>query len=124
MSLPLSLRDEKIVCIEQPELHIHPALQVALGDLFTEQINKPLSNCFIIETHSEHLMLRLLRRIRETSEGVAPDGRTLTPDKLAIYFIEPGGKCILCRSIRVDKEGEFIDNWPNGFFAERAEELF
>jgi hypothetical protein len=55
-----------LVAIEQPELHIHPAMQVQLGDLFISCRNK---KDFLIETHSEHLLLRILRRIRESSEG-------------------------------------------------------
>jgi predicted ATPase len=53
-----------VVAIEQPELHIHPAMQVALGDLFIEGATKR-GMSFLIETHSEHLILRLMRRIRE-----------------------------------------------------------
>lgn len=52
--------------IEQPELHLHPRLQAELGDLFVQGIQN--GNRFLVETHSEHLMLRLLRRIRETSD--------------------------------------------------------
>lgn len=113
-----------LVAIEQPELHIHPAFQVALGDLFIEQIRERPDLTFILETHSEHLMLRFLRRIRETGENEAPDNRTLTPAELSIYFIEQGEAGISCHSIRVDEDGDFIDRWPKGFFVERAKELF
>jgi hypothetical protein len=58
----------KIVCIEQPELHLHPKLQSDLGDVFIECALGVQQNAFVLETHSEHLMLRILRRIRETSE--------------------------------------------------------
>lgn len=113
-----------IVAIEQPELHIHPAFQVALGDLFIEQTLEHPGLKFVLETHSEHLMLRLLRRIRETGDNEAPEGLALKPDKLSIYFIEQGDAGISCHSIRVDEDGDFIDRWPKGFFAERAGELF
>lgn len=59
---------KRLIAIEQPELHIHPRLQAAIGDLFVESIQKN-GHRFIIETHSEHLILRLLRRIRETEKG-------------------------------------------------------
>ena len=117
-------RQTGIVAIEQPELHIHPAFQVALGDLFIKQVREHSDLTFILETHSEHLMLRFLRRIRETGENEAPDNRTLTPAELSIYFIEQDEKGISCTSIRVDEDGDFIDRWPRGFFAERAGELF
>jgi hypothetical protein len=46
-----------LVMVEQPEIHVHPALQVELGDLFIESAAE---RQFIVETHSEHLILRLL----------------------------------------------------------------
>ncbi len=117
-------RKTGMVAIEQPELHIHPAFQVALGDLFIEQVREHPDLTFILETHSEHLMLRFLRRIRETSEKEAPENRTLTPAELSIYFIEQKEEDISCLPIRLDEDGDFIDRWPHGFFAERARELF
>ena len=115
---------EGILAIEQPELHIHPALQVAMGDLFISQIQEK-ALCFLLETHSEHLMLRFLRRIRETDEKELPPGKIpLQPEQLAVYFIEQSPEGITATPIRVSKEGEFIDKWPHGFFGERMEELF
>ena len=113
-----------LIAIEQPELHIHPAFQVALGDLFIEQVRECPNLIFILETHSEHLMLRFLRRIREASEQDVPENRKLIPDDLSIYFVEQAETGISCMPIRVDQDGDFIDRWPKGFFAERAKELF
>lgn len=113
------------VAIEQPELHIHPALQVALGDLFAEQILNYPDVVFILETHSEHLMLRFLRRIRETSDNELPPGApSLSPESLSIYFSEQGENGITFLPIGVDRDGEFIDRWPRGFFNERVGELY
>lgn len=115
---------EGILAVEQPELHIHPALQVALGDLFISQVQSK-SIHFLLETHSEHLMLRFLRRIREKEAGDLPPGKwPLEPDQLAVYYIEQSEKGIKASSIRVDEEGEFVDRWPKGFFSERMKELF
>lgn len=114
----------KITAIEQPELHIHPAMQVALGDLFIEEISK-MDRLFIIETHSEHLMLRLLRRIRETSSGELPDkNKALEPTDLSVIYVEQKNEETYLSQLRIDEDGEFIDHWPKGFFEERAEELF
>jgi len=115
---------EGLLAIEQPELHIHPAFQVALGDLFISRIRESRI-CFLLETHSEHLMLRFLRRIRETDEDDLPPGKDLLkPDQLAVYYVEQDGTGVSLFSIRVSEDGEFIDRWPKGFFSERAEELF
>lgn len=124
--LILALHDsEGLLTIEQPELHIHPAFQVILGDLFVEQIKVNPKSIFLLETHSEHLLLRLLRRIRETTEGAIDNKKTITPENISLNFIESneqGG--IKLTPIRIDDDGEFLDRWPKGFFAERAEELF
>lgn len=113
-----------VVAIEQPELHIHPAWQVVLGDLFTSQIRER-DILFLVETHSEHLILRLLRRIRETGENALPPGiAAISPADLAVYYAEHDKETTKFIPLRVDNTGEFIDHWPRGFFEERAEELF
>ncbi|WP_417461560.1 DUF3696 domain-containing protein [Kordiimonas sp.] len=118
------LRSTKILCVEQPELHVHPAVQVGLGDLFASQALE--RDClFLIETHSEHLVLRLLRRIRQAAEGELPDGAPrITPDDISIVYIENSMDEAKVTSIGIDQEGEFTSRWPHGFFGERAEELF
>jgi hypothetical protein len=112
----------RLVMLEQPELHVHPALQVGLGDLFIEASRE---RQLLIETHSEHLILRLLRRIEETTENDLPEGApAFTPDRLCVLYIETGDDGMRVRKLRVDPTGEFMDRWPNGFFEERAKELF
>lgn len=119
-----------LLAVEQPELHVHPALQVAMGDLlvhsaFGNQHDFLSGKSLLVETHSEHVMLRLLRRIRETSEGELPPGApALTPDAVSVIYVEAEEDCVRFYSLRVDEEGEFVDHWPRGFFDERAEELF
>jgi hypothetical protein len=118
------LSKDQMVTIEQPELHIHPALQAKLADLFIARIQEG-NNLFLLETHSEHLMLRLLRRIRETSEDELPaDVHPLTPDQVGVIFMEPAEGAVRIYPLRIDKTGEFTDRWPRGFFEEREEELF
>ena len=114
-----------VVAIEEPESNIHPAFQVVLADLFITQVKANPDVLFLIETHSEHLMLRCLRRIRETSEGEAPeDAPSLMPQDIAVHFVEPGDAGPHIHRIRIDEAGEFLDPWPRGFFRERAKELF
>jgi predicted ATPase len=118
-----------IVAIEQPELHVHPAIQVGLGDLFIRAIQPDGSpypgKSLLIETHSEHIMLRLLRRIRETSADELPPGVTgLQPEDLSVIYVEGSDDGVTFGPLRVDRDGEFLDQWPKGFFEERAGELF
>jgi hypothetical protein len=113
-----------LTLIEQPELHNHPSVEVGLGDLFAQTI-RDKSCQFLLETHGEHLLLRMLRRIRETSEGELPEGiLPLEPDSIAIYFIGKESGSVSAKRLRIDETGEFIDKWPGGFFRERAGELF
>ncbi|MGU3404102.1 AAA family ATPase [Methylobacterium brachiatum] len=119
-----------ILAIEQPELHVHPAIQVGMGDLFIHAVQPSDSiigtgKTLLVETHSEHIMLRLLRRIREATENEVPPGAMgLTPEDLSVIYVEGSDDGVRFRPLRVDPEGEFIDRWPKGFFEERAEELF
>lgn len=113
------------VAVEQPELHIHPALQVALGDLFIEQINTNQDLIFILETHSEHLLLRLLRRIRETTNGEHPPGAyPFMASQLGVNYIEVPVDKVEVRQLEVSSDGDSAGEWPKGFFEERAGELF
>jgi len=114
------------VAIEQPELHLHPAVQAELGDLFIGGIHNAKNNTFFLETHSEHLILRVLRRIRETEEGEHALGssRFLKPGDVSLLFVEPGEDGAKYLSIPITPEGDLEKNVPGGFFAERAEELF
>ena len=111
-----------LVTCEQPELHVHPRIQVGIGDLLT-QANDQCS--FLIETHSEHLILRVLRRIRESTEGELPDGlQALAPGDVSIIYLDASAGGVKATRIEIDRYGEFTSRWPSGFFAERGEELF
>lgn len=117
-------KETSILMVEQPELHIHPGLQTTLGDLFISQIQEE-GKTFIIETHSEHLLLRLLRRIRETNDGELPEGIDgLTPEQVSVNYVELDEDGLRIRPLRISKEGESLGAWPKGFFAERLKELF
>ena len=202
--------------VEQPELHVHPAVQVALGDLFIDSVrnreqdlaefrqnienalefNKNLidslkekkkdptiidlekenpdikdlieylefldiikkmkkdpmfilshlhkenpriienpkflefsdamqksNRTLLIETHSEHLLLRLLRRVRETTEREQTE-HPLTPDDLSVIYVQSTPEGVEFTPISVTEDGDFEVLWPEGFFDERVEELF
>jgi predicted ATPase len=114
-----------LLLVEQPEIHVHPAVQIGLGDLFIDAaVRDGGRRTMMVETHSEHLILRVLRRIRETTEGELPEKATaFSPDKISVVYVESGAEGVRIRQLRVDEQGEFKDRWPKGFFAERMEEL-
>lgn len=128
---------ERIIAIEQPELHLHPALQAELADVFITSALGPfppphdtgdmVPTNFILETHSEHLILRIMRRMRETVNGTLPEGiPPVTPNDVAILFVQPkeGSTGSAVRHLELSEDGELLDPWPGGFFEEGFRERF
>ena len=190
----------QLFAVEQPELHLHPAAQVALGDLFIDCIKynstqenlkeyfenikenydhpairkdadryidnlnngarpsevlrmfvknmrespypniqndfhkmqtafrsftNSMNRTMLIETHSEHLLLRIMRRMRETFEDRIEENRfPVTPDDVAVLFVEWHDSQTIIREMPVNKRGELVKAWPGGFFEEDIEEVF
>ncbi len=114
----------QIFAVEQPELHVHPAVQVALGDVFIDGIQNS-NRTILIETHSEHLLLRIMRRMRETFEDRIEENRfPITPDDIAVLFVEWHDSQTIIREMPVNERGELVKAWPGGFFEEDIEEVF
>ncbi len=121
----MSRRFFQIVAIEQPEIHLHPALQADLGDVFIQSALGPGRNRFLIETHSEHLLLRVMRRMRETSNDELPEGvPAITPKDVCVLFVQPKGTSSAVRHLELDEEGQLLDAWPGGFFEKGYRERF
>jgi predicted ATPase len=114
----------RTIFLEQPELHLHPRAQADLGDLLIDALGK--GHRFLIETHSEHLLLRLRRRIAETT--VKPSSeveRKLQRDQLGVYFVERQDKCSVVSAVEVNELGQTPDP-PKGFvrfFSDDYEEV-
>ncbi|MGD9958814.1 AAA family ATPase [Nocardioides sp.] len=98
-----------LALIQQPEIHLNPALQVRLMDHFTRQAAE--GKRVLIETHSEHLLLRLRRLI---AEGV------IDVSDVAVFFADKSGGVTRVRPIDVSSTGSIErQEWPEGFFAEQ-----
>lgn len=108
-------RPGSMIVLEQPELHLHPAAHGDLAELFAKSA-KENNQTFIIETHSENMLLRLRKLIVENDFA-------FTKDDLVIYWLEDAelkGKEL--REITVDEEGVLSD-WPEGVFNESMKEI-
>lgn len=103
---------ESIVVIEQPELHLHPAAHANMARLFAETAvsNKQI---YVIETHSENLLLGLRKAVVDKSIS-------FTPEDLVIYFIKEDESGAFLEKITIDKTGSLSD-WPKGVFNESFE---
>lgn len=124
MPILASLHGAKTSWVAQPELHLHPAAQCEMGDVFLRAFNR--GHFSVVETHSEHMLLRMLRRIRQTTKGAAiDDDLKCPPEAISVLYFDPqedGNTQV--RQLRVSRLGDFKDRWPNGFFEERSRELF
>ncbi len=116
---------KKLLAIEQPEIHLHPALQAELGDVFLGAALGKDGNNLLIESHSEHLLLRIMRRMRETFEGKLPEGiPEVRAEHVMVLFIEPDGTRSIVREMPLNERGELVKAWPGGFFEEGLREVF
>jgi len=101
-----------IILLEQPEIHLHPSVQSGLADVFVDAV-KNRNVQIIVESHSEHLLRRLQRRVAE---------QKMTPDQTALYFCEVIDAGSKLTSLDVDLFGN-IKNWPKDFFGDEFGEM-
>ena len=110
--------ERSIVIFEQPEIHLHPRVQADLADLFIDAIHAREDGderCIqlIVESHSEHFLRRLQRRIAEEK---------VSNEEVALYFCEPGSQGASIRPLETDTYGN-IRNWPEEFFGDEMGDL-
>lgn len=122
-----SLVHDDISLIQQPELHLHPRLQSQLGEAIVKSVeNKKDYRAFtLIETHSEHVLLRVMRLIRQSESRKNDSKNPLTYDRVSVLYFDPlpSGETQVKR-LRLAPDGQLIDRWPGGFFNERFTDIF
>lgn len=106
------------IWMEQPEIHLHPQVQAELADVFISAVRsredgKARNVQLIVESHSEHFLNRLQRRIAEGE---------ITPDDVAIYFCKRVGSATELEPLEVNLYGD-IKNWPENFFGNEMADL-
>lgn len=106
------------VWMEQPEIHLHPQVQAELADVFIDAIHarengSPRNVQLVIESHSEHFLNRLQRRIAEEVVG---------PDEVAIYFACRTAEGTHLEPLQLNLYGD-IENWPENFFGDDMADL-
>ena len=102
------------LCVEQPEIHLHPRLQANIADLMIDTIaDEPgKRKQWIVETHSELLVRRIQTRIAQGD---------ISPSDVSVLYVNPDdedyeGSAI--KQLRLDENGYWLDEWPQGFFDE------
>jgi predicted ATPase len=103
---------------EQPELHLHPRAQSALADVFIDALGmkeegKERKIQLLVESHSEHFLRRLQRRVAEEK---------LSPEQVALYFCKPSPDGSIIEELKLDEYGN-ISNWPENFFGDEVGDL-
>lgn len=107
-----------IIIMEQPEIHLHPHAQSALADVMIDVINSRENGedrniQLVIETHSEHFLRRLQRRIAESA---------VPPDKVSAYFANISQTPATLEPLQIDIYGNIL-NWPQNFFGDEIGDI-
>lgn len=100
--------------LEQPGIHLHPMVQSQLADLLIEVVNERKLQ-ILVESHSEHLLTRLQRRIAE---------KQIPEKNVALYFCRNSDGASTIKKLEVDEESGDIKNWPENFFGDVMGDMF
>ena len=109
------------VVFEQPEIHLHPLAQAGLADVIIQAaIHRRLQ--VILESHSEHLLLRLQRRIAESKPRTLATPRDLSSEKVRLFFAKADGGVSSLVPLDLDGFGN-IRHWPDKFMGDAFNEV-
>ncbi len=103
--------EPQIICVEEPEVHLHPKYQSLLAEMFVEAYQK-YNIHFIIETHSEYL-------IRKLQVMVADKESALSPNDVSLNYVEKDESGVSTnRQIKIEEDGSLSDSFGAGFYDE------
>ena len=119
------LEDNKTILVEEPEVHLHPKLQGDIMDLLLYSSLKR-NNQFIVETHSENMLLRAQKCIRSGQTKISPEKNIIrvNANDLLINNVFKENNTSSVQKIEIDNKGDFRTHWRDGFFSERLDDLF
>jgi predicted ATPase len=105
--------------MEQPEIHLHPSAQAALADVMIDALKSREGGSdrniqLIIETHSEHFLRRIQRRIAE--------GDSISNNEVSAFFADANTTPASLQELQVNDSG-YILNWPENFFGDEMEDI-
>lgn len=105
----------RVIVIEQPELHLHPRMQMLFADMLAMVITSTSRRrfCFVIETHSETIINRI-------GELIASDDNALTSEDVNVVLFHKNADNHSVSISNFDQDG-YLDNWPVGFFSGYAD---
>ncbi len=106
-------KEGSLIIVEQPELHLHPGAQTELGDLFITASKRKVR--FLIETHSEHLWLRIQRRVIESEKRLLTEEHLpyVTPNQATTYFLDRHQGISSVHRVAPELSGQTV--YPAGF---------
>ena len=102
---------ENTILLEEPEKALHASLQIKLGEFFSDM---SVQNQLIIETHSENLLLGILKQVRE---------KKIKPNEIKILYVYMENGISKVDTLEVNEKGGFKSKWRDGFFTEKLDLL-
>jgi predicted ATPase len=123
----LLMRRGGIYLVQQPELHLHPDAQAGLADFFIYLASQGIYT--VVETHSEHILLRVRRRLAEGANPIGPmginaKGRTVRPIRtgdVAVLYTGSEGRDVVVRQLDIGESFQF-ENLPDGFMTQALDD--
>ncbi len=100
---------DKIILLEEPEKSLHAKMQVNLAEFFIESSE---NNQLVVETHSENLLLGILKHVREGE---------IDPNDIKVNYVYMENGESKIDELKINEQGNFDTKWRHGFFTEKLD---